>query len=273
MSAPDMSAALRVRGLSLTQRAVLAYLCDRMDPRRICWPPIDEIAWELDICRRSVMDAIKALERGKYITVTRNKRQTSVYRVKPLSEPPRYRHFKGANFAPKERHFEANDGAGNAPIASARVQIFPIKGANGCIEEVQEMHPVSPSTSPIYPPGENVVALHAPPPRDPFTVMIDAWVEAVCQACPHVDPKQARNLIGWMRKQTGENHATVSAAIRRVEAVRPSGNLYAFLKQVLPRPKNEISSFDQIRQEGGFSSFLTLQSDDPPASILLEAAP
>ena len=268
MSAPDMSAALRVRGLSLTQRAVLAYLCDRIDPRRLCWPPIEEIAWELDICRRSVIDAIKALERLGYITVSRNKRQTSIYRVKPLSEPPRYRHIKGANSAPQGPRDAPNDSAGNAPIASARVQIFPIKGANGSISEVQEMHPVSPSTSPSNPPRENVVALRAPPPpSDPLTALIDEGVDIILHARPDVTPKEARGLIGWARKRTGENHAAVLAALHRIGTLRPSGSLYAFLTKILQTPEKQLSTLDTIRQDWGLNSFLAPKFDDEPISM------
>lgn len=261
-----MSSALRQRGLSLTQRAVLCYLCDRMDERRICWPSFDEIAWELGICRRSVISAIKALERLKLLSITRNNRQTSIYRVRSLSEPPRYRHVMGANNAPKQEHPAAPEkGAGDAPVDQTRVQNFTVKGANECTEKVQEMHPESPSTSPIYPP-ENVVALRAPRRRDPFTLIIDAWVDRICTACPDVSPGKAREVIGWLRKQAGENHVAVDRAIERLEGVRPTGSLYAFFRRVIPQ--KGLSTYDQIREEGGFTSLLPQISDDPPSTLL-----
>ena len=156
MSAANMSAALRVRGLTLVTRAIFAYLCDR-ERNNVCWPSIDEMAWELDISRRAAIAAIKKLESLEYIAVARKPRQSSVYRILCIPVANRYREvraaMRGAQDAPiNGAHYAPTYGAPDAPIDSAQDAPLPEEqvhevhtdGAQDALHQVHEVHPESP---------------------------------------------------------------------------------------------------------------------------------
>jgi biotin operon repressor len=116
MSASDMSAALRVRGLSIIERLVFTYLCDR-ERNRLCWPSGEEMAWELEISRRAVVNAIKRLEELEYISVDRRYRQTSVYRIVSVPVANRFRIVKAAMKGESPAHYDCAPDAQCAPDA------------------------------------------------------------------------------------------------------------------------------------------------------------
>lgn len=215
MSAQMMSAALRMPGLSLSERVIYASLCDRANGDMVCWPQIDTLAKDHEMSRRGVIAAITELRRRELIRVENRYKQSSYYYILPLKSAPRPQSANGANNAPETDaspswdldRFGANNapedsGANNAPEpgvqkTTSEVQNPAFSGAKNRTSEVQNLHPESPIESPKESPTESpisrvsarVTTLPIPLSPDP-----EGWAEwiAAYPASRQMKPRMAR---------------------------------------------------------------------------------
>ena len=158
MSCHNLSVALRIKGLTLVERAVLHFLCDR-ERKGKCWPSVEEICWEYGLSRRAVLAAIGRLRSGQdkhgntipgpFIRVDVRYKQASVYHLLPFADPPRFKEVCGASHAPEMGATNAPEqsfsGAPDAPECGAPdAPENDIWGANFDISGVHDVHPESP---------------------------------------------------------------------------------------------------------------------------------
>lgn len=108
--------------MSPTQKSVLISLADQANDHGVCWPSIDTISMRTCLSRRTVIDAIAALEAIGHLTPKRTVGQVTHYILHPCSSRPR------ADAAPVQELHHPRAGAAPDPCSSRT-------------GPVQELHP------------------------------------------------------------------------------------------------------------------------------------
>jgi Helix-turn-helix domain len=306
MSCHNLSVALRIKGLTLVERAVLHFLCDRERKGR-CWPSVEEICWEYGLSRRAVLAAIGRLRSGQdkhgntipgpFIRVDVRYKQASIYHLLPFADPPRFKEVCGASHAPEMGATNAPEqpfsGAPDAPECGAPdAPENDIWGANFDISGVHDVHPESPKEE--SPKKEKKSA--SPPTRvrareaevSDVQQIVDAWnTMAKRSGLPPIrcmGEKRRRRLAARLRDHGLDG---VLEAIEEIGASKfccgegPRGWKadFEFLLQETSmnrareghyRDREELSQHERIRREGGFGTFFGSGDDDAPNVIPMD---
>jgi hypothetical protein len=111
---PNVVWAFRQRGLTAAERVVLIYLADKANSVLVCWPGLELISEETELCERTVHKAVHSLAAKRLIRIEAKHRQVNHYHILRQvndRDPDPKHHYQTANGATKVAEYATKNRA------------------------------------------------------------------------------------------------------------------------------------------------------------------
>lgn len=212
--------------MSPTQKSVLISLADQANDQGVCWPSIDTISMRTCISRRSVIDAIKALEEAGHLSPQKSTGRVTHYLIHPCGSRT------GAPPAPVRQMHATRAGAAPDPCSSRT-------------GPVRELHPNRKEPSGNRQRTEEPVA--PPAPRAEPPPVPDEPTEPAA-----IDPSTGRPLL--IPLNTGAEHPVAQTDVDEYRRLFPAVDVH---RELLLARRWCLDNPTKRKTPRGVRSFLT----------------